>query len=43
MKATVSLGITAAMFFGTLGSVAMYAKPASHSPSRTATEVTGCL
>src|SRR5215467_3664762 len=43
MKATVSLGITAAMFFGTLGSLALYAKPASHSASRTPTEVTGCL
>ena len=43
MKATLSLGITAAMFFGTLGSIAMYAKPASHSASRTPTEVTGCL
>jgi len=43
MKATLSLGITTAMFFGSLGSLAMYAKPASHSTSRTPTEVTGCL
>ena len=43
MKATLSLGIAAAMVFGTLGSLAIYARPASHSASRTPTEVTGCL
>jgi hypothetical protein len=31
------------MLFCTLGSMALYAAPASHSVSRGATEVTGCL
>jgi hypothetical protein len=43
MKATISLWITSAMFFCTLGTLALYAAPASHSASRTPTEVTGCL
>jgi hypothetical protein len=43
MKTKISLWITAAMFLGTLGSVAVYAKPASNTASRKAIEVTGCL
>ena len=43
MKSRISLWITAAMFFATTGSGALYAKPASHTASRTPTEVTGCL
>ena len=43
MKATLSLWITALMIFATGGSVALYAKPASHAASKQATEVTGCL
>jgi len=43
MKATISFWIMTAMLFCTLGTLALYAAPASHSASRTATEVTGCL
>ena len=43
MKATISLWITALMFFGTAGSLALYAKPASHTASKQPTEITGCL
>lgn len=43
MKARISLGIVAAVLFSTGGSLVLYAKPASHSASRTSTEVTGCL
>ena len=43
MRATISLWITSAMLFCTLGTLALYAAPASHSASRTPTEVTGCL
>jgi hypothetical protein len=43
MKARISLGIAAAVLFGTAGSLTLYAKPASHAASRTPTEVTGCL
>ena len=42
MKATISL-FTSAMLFCTLGTLALYGAPASHSASRTPTEVTGCL
>ena len=43
MKATISLSITALVFFGTAGSLGLYAKPASHRASRQPTEATGCL
>ena len=43
MKATISLGITTLMFFGTLGTLAAHATSASNTASRQAVEVTGCL
>jgi len=43
MKAMLSLWTTVFMFFATAGSLALYARPASHTASKQAVEVTGCL